>query len=135
MPRVLPWVLVVGAAGGAGYLYLAQFAPLAREHAALGVRQAEAEKELTDTRAELGAQTGEIDKLQTENTRLKAKVEAAARPLDDTQDDLGTLKGALEKSLEGHQERQGGDSRNAGAPWRSRQHGCAVQVRHHADDG
>ncbi len=95
----LPWVLLVGAAGGAGYFYLQYFAPLARDYAALTVGQQEAEKNLAEARTQLEGQAAKIGTLDKENTNLKAKVDAAARPLDDTQADLATVKSALEKSL------------------------------------
>ena len=99
MVSAVPWVLLVGVAGGAGYSYLQYFAPLARDHASLTVRHQEAEENLTETRSQLEKLTTKSGNLKKENTSLKAEVAAAERPLGDTQADLTTIKGALEKSL------------------------------------
>ena len=97
--RAAPWVLLVGAAGVAGYFYLQHFAPLTRDHASLLGRQQETEKKLSQARSQLEQQAKRIGALDKKNTTLAAEAEAAAKPRDDAQADLTTLKGALEKSL------------------------------------
>ena len=94
-----PWVLLGGAVVGFGYFYFGHFAPLTRDHASLTAHEQEAGENLTGARSELKKLTARADKLDKENTSLKAKVEAAARPLEDARGDLTTVKSALEKSM------------------------------------
>jgi chemotaxis protein MotB len=95
----VPWVLLVAAAGGAGYFYLQHYAPLVRDHASLTASHQEAERELTGARAQLKDQTSKIGTLTKDNTTLKSEVAAASKPMGDTQADLATLQAALNKSL------------------------------------